>query len=72
MSDPVAIAIISGVSGLATAVTALLINRKLNAIQVSVNGRLQQLLDSQTKGARAEGNLEGRAELHEENRVDNK
>ena len=69
MSDPVVIAVIGCVGTVTAAVVAvvgIIINKKLNAISVIVDGRLQQLLDSQAKGARAEGNLEGRAELREE------
>ena len=77
MSDLVLVSIISASPGIITAILSFLNGRRqeknhqenkaaLEVVRQDVNGKMQQLVDVSGEAKRAEGNLEGRAELKRE------
>lgn len=66
MSEPIIIAIISGSFTLAGIAITLFVNWRLGRIRKDINGRLTELLNLTRNSSTAKGNLEGRAELKEE------
>lgn len=71
MSDAVLISIIAGGFSFAGLVFTGIMTYKLAQLKKDVNGRLTQLLDLTRKSSNAEGNLEGRADLKQEQDFDN-
>lgn len=66
MSDTVLIAIIAAVPGTLAAVLGVLNHRRIEKLDVHVDGRLTELLESTAKQQRLEGHEEGRqAEIAE-------
>jgi hypothetical protein len=66
MSDAVVIAIIGGVVSLSGVVIGGYINYRIGKIHKQINSRMDQLLAMNKTSSKAEGNLEGRADLKNE------
>lgn len=67
-----AIAIIGGCFSLGGIVLTAIVNRRLGSVKKDINGRLTQLLELTKKSSNAQGNLEGRTELkNEQEDIDN-
>ncbi len=68
MSDAVIIAIIGGSVSLAGIALSGYINYRIGKIHKQINSRMDELLKLSKEASKAEGNLEGRKELKEENK----
>jgi uncharacterized membrane protein YgaE (UPF0421/DUF939 family) len=66
MSDAVVIAIIGGGVSLLGVVIGGYINYRIGQIHKQINSRMDQLLAMNKAASKAEGNLEGRADLKNE------
>ncbi len=59
MTDAVLVGLIAAVPGTIAAIATFWGNRKVNAVALSINGRLTELLESRGKEQHAEGRAEG-------------
>lgn len=58
-----------GIIGAITTIAVAFINSKISKVDKKVNGRMDELLELTRKSSNAEGNLEGRVELKEEQKL---
>lgn len=75
MSDPVTIAIITAVAGLATIVInkrVAQVHKKVDEIELRIDGRMDELLKLTRESSEAIGNKKGREDQTEENKDKNR
>ena len=75
MTEGVTIAIITVVGAIATAFVnkrIAQVHKKVDEIELRIDGRMDELLELTRKSSKAEGNVEGRAEQTEENKAKGK
>lgn len=66
MSDVVTIALIAAVPGVISSILAYLTHEKVEVVRKDVNSKMAELVKTTGEAEHAKGNLEGRAELKEE------
>ncbi len=69
LTEPLAliiVALISGAANIAIVFITLSLKNKIKNVHKEINGRMGELMEVTKKASKAEGNLEGREELKEE------
>lgn len=69
MTEPIIIALITGLFTLSGIGMTLFVNWRLGKIKKDINGRMDELLNLTRSSSNAKGNLEGRAELKQEQKI---